>query len=125
MYCSLAFPRRAAVLLVAAVVTLLAPALGRASAEDIAVTAGSLDARGSFGNGDLVLQGTHGFTFTGVTHSGNFIAGECNGGPCNAGARLGLFASWSGMDLPPLATRSTSGCTHRHRPVTSSSTTRR
>jgi hypothetical protein len=76
----------------------------RASDGDIALTAGSKEASGTNGTGPLVLAGTRGFTFAGVTLSGAYQPGLCAGSPCLAGDRVSLFATWSGSDLIGVAT---------------------
>jgi hypothetical protein len=72
-----------------------------ASAQDILLTGGSLDASGSVGNGLLILQGDRGFTFRGSTDIGNFQPKVC---PCLAGDRISIFGSWSGIDVVGVAT---------------------
>jgi hypothetical protein len=97
-----------------ALLVLLAPLVGgrAAVAAELAITGGSLDAKGNTGMGPLVLEGDRGFTFHGLTYFGNYQPGLCNGSVCRAGDRISLLASWSGSDLLGVATLD--GITYPH-----------
>ena len=88
---------------------------GRAAADPINITGGSLDMNPS--SGPLMLFGDRGFTlFSHVDNVGGFFAptDRCNGDParCAPGATLGLSAVFSDNDLTGTATLD--GVTYYH-----------
>jgi hypothetical protein len=74
----------------------------KATADPIAITAGSLDMNGA---GPLSLSGTRGFTFLGsVTAVGGILGVRTSCLPCPPGAPITLAAHWLGNDLAGTAT---------------------